>query len=528
MHTIEKWGMLELTFHGKAEGNPFVDYELSACFTNELETVTIKGFYDGEGIYKVRFMPSYEGEYIYTVDGNCFENGENPLSEDSSKQGRFVVTAPVSKNNHGPVRVTGNSLTYADKTPYHSIGTTCYAWVNQSMELQEQTLKTLAASSFNKIRFCIFPKFYQYNESEPMTYPYERGKKRGQNPKKEKKEIEVTFYTEKTIADIRDFDCFTFHAEHFKRFDRRIAELAELGIEADIILFHPYDKWGFSTMSRECNELYLKYVVARYGAYRNVWWSMANEYDILNHTGWTNEEWSDYGRLVTSEDPYHHLCSIHNCIAFFDYKEDWITHCSMQRQDLYKHVELTDEYLEAYGKPVVWDEISYEGNIDQGWGNISGQEMVRRFWETTLRGGAGGHGETFVHPKDILWWSHGGELHGESEPRLAFLKRIWDETPGGQLKRGGGSFDELVGIPTSEEKFFTWGKQTWCSYELHYYGFGRPSFKDFFFPEGARYHIEVIDTWSMTVEDRGIGEGHVRVQLPGREWMAIRLMLVEE
>lgn len=76
-----------------------------------------------------------------------------------------------------------------------------------------------------------------------------------------------------------------------------------------------------------------------------------------------------------------------------------------------------------------------------------------------------------VHPDDILWWSHGGKLHGESEPRLSFLKKILDETPGGYLKRGQGIFDEVVGIPYDEENEATWTTVRYCSYEIHYYGF---------------------------------------------------------
>lgn len=517
---VEKWEVWECAVEGRSDGNPFTDYEVSADIIMGNDTIHIQGFYDGDGVYRVRYMPSREGECRYVIRGNALLESTN-----SEISGSFRVVAPTGEHNHGPVSVTNQCyLQYADNSPYHSIGTTCYAWLHQSEALQEQTLQTLANSSFNKIRFCMFPKFYQYNEREPLTYPYERGVKRGQDPAKTKDKIEAGFYTEKQILDIRDFDCHTFNVEHFRRFDRQIARLAKLGIEADIILFHPYDKWGFATMDRGCNEQYLRYMVARYSAYRNVWWSMANEYDILNGMGWTNEEWSHYGRLITTLDPYHHLCSIHNCIDFFDYKEEWITHCSMQRQDLYKHVELSDQYRRLYGKPVVWDEIVYEGNIDQGWGNISGEEMVRRFWEATLRGGYAGHGETFVHPQDILWWSHGGVLHGESAPRFTFLKQIWDETPGGNLKLGGSNFDEVVGIPADQDKQFSWTSQTWADYEIHYYGFGRPSFKYFEFPEGVRYRIEVIDTWNMTIEDRGIACGHTKVELPARQWMAIRLI----
>ena len=49
-------------------------------------------------------------------------------------------------------------LRYADGSAYHPFGTTCYAWVHQPRELQEQTLQTLAAAPFNRLRFCAFPK----------------------------------------------------------------------------------------------------------------------------------------------------------------------------------------------------------------------------------------------------------------------------------------------------------------------------------------------------------------------------------
>ena len=62
-------------------------------------------------------------------------------------------------------------------------------------------------------------------------------------------------------------------------------------------------------------------------------------------------------------------------------------------------------------------------------------------------------------------------------------------------------------------------------YEIHYYGFGRPSYRDFFKGEGERWHVEVIDTWNMTVEDAGVHGGRFRIPLPGREYMAVRLRL---
>ena len=42
----------------------------TASFTGKEGTVTFDGFYDGDGVYKARFMPSYEGEYTFTISGS--------------------------------------------------------------------------------------------------------------------------------------------------------------------------------------------------------------------------------------------------------------------------------------------------------------------------------------------------------------------------------------------------------------------------------------------------------------------------
>ena len=171
MERVEQWGLFEAAVEGKKDGNPFTDYEIHAEFKSEQETKLVTGFYDGDGIYKVRFMPTQTGVYHYVISGSF---------SDVQTEGDIEAVSPESGNNHGMVRVLDKRyLEYSDGTPYYSVGTTCYAWVYQIEELQKQTLKTLASSCFNKIRFCIFPKFYKYNDTEPHMYPYLRGTKRG-------------------------------------------------------------------------------------------------------------------------------------------------------------------------------------------------------------------------------------------------------------------------------------------------------------------------------------------------------------
>ena len=89
--TVEKWGVFELRVVGKADGNPFADYEITAEFVGEKEEKKVSGFYDGNREYVVRFMPEYEGNYSFIVTGSFSEE---------TYSGEFLVTVP------GPYTVT--------------------------------------------------------------------------------------------------------------------------------------------------------------------------------------------------------------------------------------------------------------------------------------------------------------------------------------------------------------------------------------------------------------------------------------
>lgn len=502
---VEKWDVWEVSFSGPTEGNPFTDYHVTGVFTGKNESRQVDGFYDGDGVYRVRFMPSFEGTYSFRLHADFW---------DEEQKGQFVAE-PAKKGNHGPVRVAGTyHFAYEDGTPYYSIGTTCYVWELQSDSQIEKTLQTLSEQSFNKIRFCLFPKHYDYNLHEPRCYPFEG------TPMDSSVLTPDNFaaYTGRTDGNHWDFT--RPNPTFFRHVEKCLYALRERGIEADLILWHPYDRWGFSQMTREQDLFYLRYVVSRFSAFRHVWWSMANEYDLMPQK--SIEDWECLAMHLCRWDPYGHLRSIHNCLRFYDHSRPWITHCSIQRLDLYKSGEMTGEWRARYQKPVVLDEIAYEGNIQHGWGNISGEELTRRFWETACRGGYAGHGETFLSPDGMLWWSHGGTLYGDSPQRLAFLHRILCETPGLGLKPYPLSWDDVCAVP--ENSLIPPGQTQ--DYYLIYYSFMRPSFRDFHFDDDSVFDVRVIDTWNMTVEERGTINGAFRVTLPAKPYMAIQLRRV--
>jgi Domain of unknown function (DUF5605)/Domain of unknown function (DUF5060)/Protein of unknown function (DUF4038) len=480
-----RWGIVEISLDGPSRGNPFVDVELTAQFRHgELER-TIGGFYDGQGIFRLRLLAEAEGTWEFTTTSNA--PSLNGLT------GVVVVVGPAA-NEHGPVHVDGFHFRHADGTRHRPLGTTAYAWTHQGDLLEEQTLATLASAPFNKIRMCLFPKSYQYNANDPERFVFPRSLDGGEG--------HAAWDTER------------FDMEYFRYLEQRIAQLNALHIQADLILFHPYDRWGFSDLGSAANERYVRYVVRRLAAFANVWWSLANEYDLV----WskTVDDWERLAAIVIAEDPHDHLISNHNCGDFYDYSKPWITHCSMQRVDVYRTAENTDAWREQWGKPVVIDECAYEGDIDQGWGNITGEEMVRRFWEGAVRGGYVGHGETYLNEREELWWSKGGELVGSSPDRIAFLERILAESPTGVLD------------PLLTEWDVPWGGVA-GRYLIGYFGFNRPRFRNVVLPAEGEFFVDILDTWGMTIERLpGTHTGTVRVELPGRQYMAIRVSNIQD
>jgi len=465
----------EIVLSGPSHGNPFVDVDLHATFCLGEERITVGGFYDGDGRYVVRFLPPAAGEW--TV-----ETSSTARSLDG-----ITATLPVAASDErGPVVVSGlHDFAYADGTRYVPLGTTAYAWTLQDEELQEQTLQALADGPFTKLRMGLFPKHFVYNANEPERFPFPR---HGDG-----------------------WDTTRFDLDYFRHFETRIDQLAALGIEADLILFHPYDRWGFASLGAAADDRYVSYVVRRLSAFANVWWSLANEYDLLLTK--TTEDWDRIAQVVRENDFVGHPLSIHNWIDIWDYSSEWATHCSIQRGDsLHGNVR---EWRRRWGKPVLVDELGYEGDLEHGWGFLTGEEEVRRVWEVALAGGYATHGETFWAPGDVVFWAKGGRLRGDSPARLAFLREIIADSPTGTLAPLRSDFDTMVGGVDGQ-------------YVLTYFGAGQPHARTVTVPPGRSARIDVIDTWNMTIDAlEGSHTGVVRVDLPARPYMAIRVTVVD-
>ena len=206
-----------------------------------------------------------------------------------------------------------------------------------------------------------------------------------------------------------------------------------------------------------------------------------------------------------------------------------------------------DEWQKRFRKPVVFDECCYEGDLQHEWGNISGFEMVNRFWCACAKGAYVTHGETFLDDQDVLWWAKGGKLKGESPKRIAFLKDLmyglpacmtpwdepfWEDFENATEEKTGSMEDnpffKLMGSLDGENREIIQMKNAQysgcCGEEvfLKYYARQCARVSSIHLPKDKKYRIEVIDVWDMTRETLiEEASGTTQLQLPGKEGIAV-------
>jgi len=486
-HRVERWGIEEISLQSnRTYANPFSDVQVKALFSCSGRNLEVNGFYDGGNLWKVRFMPANEGACSFSTESS------DPALDKAT--GNFMV-GPASAGNHGDIHVAKTyHFSYADGTPYYLLGTTLYNWINRDETLRTQTLETLGKSPFTKVRFCLFPKWYLFNRVDPKSYPY----------------VEVAPH---------QFDFDRFDPRFFAQVETELRALEEKGIVADIILFHPYDHWGFASMDAEHDDAYIKYVTARLSAFRNVWWTMANEYDLFDPKMTPTlkvKDWDRMFRTLAANDPYGHPRGIHNIADWYDHSKPWITHAIIQDGTGHPGRRLAGA-RERYKKPVVVDEYGYEGDNGQGWGNLSGAEELSRQWDIVMAGGYGSHGETYVHPGGVLWWAAGGTLVGDSPARMGFLKQVMTEGPFQDVIPSPEIVQGATALAVKGQYYLLRVKEV--VYNKHV---------EIQLEENHSYHVDLIDPWQMKVYSLGATSGGLQAFDPPITPSLLRFRRIDE
>lgn len=291
--------VLELGFEAKTEhGNPFVDVVFDCKFTAPSGKEWVApGFYDGQGTWKVRFSPNEGGRWTYETvtnveDSGLRAKGEFDISEPDKPVRGFLKTCPG--------KYWG--LEYESGEPCFILGDTMYNLfgVAHCGLDYEGVLKRRAQQGFNLIRVRLQVSPYHppegYNDWQTRsTWPWQG------SPQKPK------------------FD--GFNLEYFRTVDKVVRLASDLGIGFEMIM----EAWGFEypfnqrdVFLPEYEELWMRYLVARYDAFTSVYiWTLMNEYEYYPDGDWRYNRAADLwairtARFVKSIAPHGHPVAVHN------------------------------------------------------------------------------------------------------------------------------------------------------------------------------------------------------------------------
>jgi hypothetical protein len=292
---IQRWDTYEITLTAsKNYTNPFRDVALIGIFTHAMsgKSITVNGFYDGESTWRIRFMPTELGTWNYVT-----QSADSDLDGNS---GKIVCIEPTQPYLHGPLFARGHHFFHADGTPRFLISTrmSCpYA----SDEVWERIIVFMKAHRINRVLFIMGGVHGTVKEL------YGEGK-----------------------------DLWRYNVAKFQSIDAFIDALRRSDILASPY-FQYFNDGVQRQMTLEQDKAYIRYGMARFGAYANVMPVLSNEveqkftnrrgqYDLASHD-WANEmgaymsELSVFGLLVAVHNPMETENAIQP--GFYTLLKDW-------------------------------------------------------------------------------------------------------------------------------------------------------------------------------------------------------------
>jgi len=374
---VPKYGIFELKFTSENEfGNPFWDAQATATFTSPSgKRVKVEGFYYGGREWRVRFVPSEHGRWRYAA-------ALKSPADSQRRSGEFDCRGQVGR---GALRISKRNryrMEYEDGTPFYPIGiqTGGYFRVGFDGPQPDGKWRTVPAE-----QWC---KAFQ-GAVNLLRWQLGAGTTAG---------CALALIPADGPADRYD-------TELAAKMDDLLRLQKSHGFSHIMILFQDMSLWGnggsifggardlenyksLKAKNLPLQERYLRYVVARFGCFVDVW-ELFNEdsyapNDYLRHLAETVRRADPYDRIITTNyaRPEEDWCEI---VTFHEYMG-----MPASGVDVYLAKEIGK--FKSYGKVVQNTEF---GN--QGW--LSNYDPVK--WRIAVW-------TAFMNESGILFWGMSG------------------------------------------------------------------------------------------------------------------------
>ncbi|HYO98535.1 MAG TPA: DUF5060 domain-containing protein [Polyangiaceae bacterium] len=287
------WYPQDLTFTSTAnKANPYLEVtDFKVTFTGPSGArLVVPGFYTGGQSWKVRFAPIAAGTYTYVTSS----------AQDPSLNGLTGSAMPAmsNANAHGPLAIdpaNPRHYLYADGTRHFQMGYEL-DWLglmdfgDPSIPKARAMVDLIAANGFSEVILNAYAHDTTWNSGRTSAYdfgPPALYAWAGTNAAPDHTRMNEAFWTS---------------------FDRVMAYLFEKGISAHLFfrVYNKQVKWPANGSAAD--DLFFRFIVARYQAYSNVVWDFSKESFYEKDHAYIASRFN----LIKANDGYQRLRTLHD------------------------------------------------------------------------------------------------------------------------------------------------------------------------------------------------------------------------
>lgn len=387
LRVVPRWGVaqFELSYDAPLE-NPFTEVEAEAMFTGPEGSVMIRveGFYDGGSLWRFRFVPRAHG--TWKADLKLKRDGKK-IAEASEwficrgDQGHgFLEHSPAN-----PYR-----LQYEDGTPFYSVGIQPCGHAGAGLDgplRGEGEWRTLDMETYLQAF---------HGAANLFRIQLGTGTRAG--------------CAREIMTDA--LGLYRYNLDACRLLDDTFTLLGKYGFATILIPFQDMSLWHTDSTSFGTNKdvkgwknirnteavepvrHYIRYLVARYAAYTDIW-------ELFNEDVYTPDDWlAEIAAFVKSLDPYDHLVTTNYERPLAAWNDIVTAHgyMSIPAWEVEQHLSKQYARLKSFGKPVMYTEFGNKGTL-------SNRDPVK--WRIAVW-------TAFMNESSMLFWSMGGILLPEA------------------------------------------------------------------------------------------------------------------
>lgn len=412
-NTIEAYDFVEVAANVASHlaRNPFTDATLSGWFesVDGNKRWQVEGFCDAEDgrVFRIRFMPPAAGDYRYSVE---YRQGDRS----KTSMGTFHAT---DGHRRGPIRVDAqypwHFVWEGTREHYFFNGTTAYWLMGWSDDqVIQSSIDRLHQLKINRMRVTVAGRTNQFY-GEPVIVDSNWT-------------VYLTPWPAQLAEDIfhPGFDYNRFNVPYWQKFERALRFARERDMIMSLVL-DMNDSHVHPAADSEDERRFLRYAVARFGAFSNITWDLGDDLDMYRSISWTHQA----GERIEEWDPYHHLATshpVHN--RHQDLTADWFGFTSFQEWSREQHTFMLNQRRRqrALGRiiPQTNEEYGYEDHYPmwaQGLGSESADTLRRTAWDIVMAGSYQTTGETARRGTNVWPDTGGGWMNGRGDNTMTML-----------------------------------------------------------------------------------------------------------